>query len=317
MQYGKCEVRHMIVLDLEWNSGTDDSQFDEILEIGAVRIDTPGGKICDTFQVFCRPQVHTTMHKAAAALPELQQSYENGVPFAEAYTAFLNWAGTEPFYAAWGTDDQKVLRQNAERYQLPILVGPIYDIQAAFSRRFADPGRRLRLCDAVAYSGLPDSFTFHTALVDAMYTALLTAWTPLDRLIPSSSRHHPWMADHFKQQPRCRSPRCADIAAVLNDRGLRKQRCPICGARLWITSWFHHVQSSQYYAALCCPEHGCFLCRLTISTLDDCYRGCAAVPPLIPHELQQFSLARSGTHCICKNHTQRKRRRWHKPTSAD
>ena len=39
----------MIILDLEWNSGADSTRFDEILEIGAVRIDVLGGRIQDTF----------------------------------------------------------------------------------------------------------------------------------------------------------------------------------------------------------------------------------------------------------------------------
>lgn len=95
----------MIILDLEWNSGADSTRFDEILEIGAVRIDVLGGRIQDTFQVFCAPQVHTTLHKAAAKLPELQQSYDSGIPFADAYTQFLNWSNAEQIYAAWGTED--------------------------------------------------------------------------------------------------------------------------------------------------------------------------------------------------------------------
>ena len=95
----------MIVLDLEWNSGVGGERFEEILEIGAVRIDALGGKIQDTFQAFCCPQVHTALFKAAAKLPELQRSYTDGIPFADAYGRFLRWAGAEDAYAAWGTAD--------------------------------------------------------------------------------------------------------------------------------------------------------------------------------------------------------------------
>ena len=39
----------MIVLDLEWNRGYDKKPLDEVLQIGAVRMDGLGGPITDTF----------------------------------------------------------------------------------------------------------------------------------------------------------------------------------------------------------------------------------------------------------------------------
>ena len=37
----------MIVFDIEWNHGCDESPLDEILQIGAVRLDRLGGRILD------------------------------------------------------------------------------------------------------------------------------------------------------------------------------------------------------------------------------------------------------------------------------
>lgn len=210
-----------------------------------------------------------------------------------------------------------MLRQNAQCYQLPVLTGLTYDIQADFSRRLGDAGNRLRLCDAAAYCGLPDTYTFHTALTDAMYTALLTAWTPLELLIPPASKHHNWMSEQFEVQPKRRTPRSADLSAVLDNRNIRKQSCPICGTRSWVTSGLHHEPSNRYYSVLCCQQHGCFLCRLTVSVIDNLYHGCAAIPPLVPHELRQFALARDGTRYICKKQRQQKRRRRRRKTLAE
>ena len=39
----------MIVLDLEWNRGYDKQPLNEILQIGAVRIERLGGPIVDVF----------------------------------------------------------------------------------------------------------------------------------------------------------------------------------------------------------------------------------------------------------------------------
>lgn len=51
----------------------------------------------------------------------------------------------------------------------------LIDLQAAFSLRVGT-SQGVALYRAVEYCGIPASFTFHNALNDAMYTALLTAW---------------------------------------------------------------------------------------------------------------------------------------------
>ena len=88
-RYDKRGASAMIIIDLEWNSGSDYSGFDEILQIGAVRISAPGGCILDTFNVHVRPCVNTTLHTAAAILPELWHSFADGVCFPVAFLKFL------------------------------------------------------------------------------------------------------------------------------------------------------------------------------------------------------------------------------------
>ena len=61
----------MIVLDLEWNRGYDKKPLDEVLQIGAVRMDGLGGPITDTFNVYIRPRVHKCLNHLAKELPEL------------------------------------------------------------------------------------------------------------------------------------------------------------------------------------------------------------------------------------------------------
>lgn len=48
----------MIIFDFEWNRGYDKKPLDEILQIGAVRVDRLGGPVTDTFNVYIRPVVH-------------------------------------------------------------------------------------------------------------------------------------------------------------------------------------------------------------------------------------------------------------------
>jgi len=124
----------LIVLDLEWNRGHDKTPLDEILQIGAVRLDRPGGRIVDTFNVFIRPQVHKRLNRTAKALPEIDASRASTLDFSTAYHSFLSWCGEERDFAAWGADDFDTLNQNARYWKLPTLEPrAIFDLQTAFS----------------------------------------------------------------------------------------------------------------------------------------------------------------------------------------
>lgn len=83
----------MIILDLEWNQGYDKTVLDEVLQIGAVRVDRLGGPITDTFCAFIRPRVHKKMKQMARYLPELRRSLDSETTFPEAMGAFLDWCG--------------------------------------------------------------------------------------------------------------------------------------------------------------------------------------------------------------------------------
>ena len=48
----------MIIFDLEWNHGYKPRLPDEILQIGAVKVDRLGGRIIDTFNAYIHPSVY-------------------------------------------------------------------------------------------------------------------------------------------------------------------------------------------------------------------------------------------------------------------
>ena len=128
----------MIIMDLEWNRSYDKIPLEEILQIGAVRLERMGGPIVDTFSVFIRPYVHKKLNRTAKALPELQRALNSKVRFPAALQAFSDWCGEETVFADWGGDDFEVLRQNCAYWKLsapkPV---QLIDLQAAFSLLFA------------------------------------------------------------------------------------------------------------------------------------------------------------------------------------
>lgn len=292
----------MIVLDLEWNSGRKNSGFDEILQIGAVRIEALGAPVVDTFNIYVKPQVHRTLHPAAAALPELTRSFTEGVRFPAAYRLFRQWAGRECDYAAWGTVDFHVLAQNAAHWKLPPLhIRTALDLQRGFGQRLGT-NAQIALYRAVSYCQIPESFTYHNGLHDAMYAVLLTKFMTLEDLVmpPRAAgfrRCWRWTDVLFAAPPRKRSPYLPSISAVLNHPQIRQQRCPICGRKLWVQTWFLW-QNEHYYAPLLCEKHGGFLCRLTLTKLSGQYRGCSAIIPADRRELLYFHAA-CGNAAIC------------------
>lgn len=303
----------MIVMDLEWNSGYDKTPLEEILQIGAVRIDGPGGRITDTFSVFVRPCVHKKMNRTAKALPELRASLDAALDFPAALSLFTDWCGGDTEFADWGGDDFAVLRQNCAFWKLPVPRADRHtDFQAAFSL-LVGTGQNVALSRAVEYCGIPDVFTFHNALNDAMYTALVSAWTGPDILallaLSKEARRLAGTPPFPPQPPRQAGPYAAPQAA-LNSRGCRRQACPLCGGSVWVRRWYP-AGDGRYYADFRCREHGAFLCRLTLSpTESGRWQADLAVPAVTPELLEDFDRALRAGSVSCKGGKRRKGRRW-------
>ena len=297
----------VIIIDLEWNSGSDYSGFDEILQIGAVRIKALGGSILDTFNIYVRPRGNTALHPAAAKLPELQRSFTDGVCFPVAYLKFREWAQHEKDYAAWGEDDFRVLQQNVSFWNLKALpMRAAFNLQRGFGQRLGITAQ-IALCKAVSYCKIPESFTFHDALNDAMYAALLTPWITLQDLVvpPRAAGFRNcwrWSVTPFLPPTKKRSKYLPTVQAVLNFPRMRRQSCPVCGRKLWVQSWFQWQNSETYYAPICCSTHGGFLCRLTMTQYNGLYRGCSAIVCANRRELLRFHAACGGNTFVCQNY---------------
>ena len=306
----------MIIIDLEWNRSYDKIPLEEILQIGAVRIERLGGRILDTFTVFIRPRVHKKLNRTAKALPELQRSLRSTVDFASALGAVKTWCGGETVFADWGGDDFDVLRQNCAYWGLsapkPV---QLIDLQMAFSLRLGTH-QGVALYRAVEYCGIPDSFTYHNALNDAMYTALVSAWISPEALpMLGYAKEVRRLAEGpaFPPQPRRQVGPYPTPQAALNGRAARRQVCPLCGEPVWIRRWYSS-SPDRYYADFRCRTHGSFLCRLTLSpTADGQWQGRLAVPGVTPALLREFDGAFHAVTVDCKGGNKRRKKRRRRP----
>lgn len=301
----------MIVFDIEWNHGCDNDPLDEILQIGAVRLDRPGGRITDVFDISIHPCVHKKLGVMAREVLDMKQFEDSAWDFPAAYAAFRDWCGAENIFGTWGNSDMEVLRRNCEYWKLPEPeLGEVYDIQESFCARLGTT-QRIALYRAVEYCGIPDCLDCHNALSDAVYTAVVSEWIPPDGLRPCASpRRLQRLSDAaYTVQTRRRVGPFSSLNAALNARDSRRVACPHCGKRIGIGAWYSRDERI-YYADFRCPEHGWFVCRLNISIREDgSWQGRLAVPVLTEKLKREFYLATKGTRYVCQKRAARRRRR--------
>jgi len=313
----------MIILDLEWNRGYENTPLNEILQIGAVRVEKLGGPIIDLFNVYIKPAIHKSFDLGAKRLPDLQKSLNSDFNFAAAMELFRVWCGGEGEYAVWGGDDLAILAQNCEYWNVPgIEMRLVYNFQTALAY-LLDADQQIALWRAVDYLGIPDTYTFHNALNDAMYTAAIGCW-----LTPKSLAFHPSKSHQrkqvrrktalrlstlpFEKQPRHTVGPFQTVEALLDARASRRPACPICGQKGSVSQWRltpkRADKPQQGFSVFYCPKHGRFLCRVVLSqTEDGLWRGRLTVPIIRPELIKEYLAAYRGIEYNCKSNA---KRRW-------
>lgn len=310
----------MIIFDLEWNRGYDTKTLDEIFQIGAVKITGLGQPVLDTFNVYIRPKVHKKFGPGAKSLPDLQKSIDSEIDFPQGLSKFLDWCGEEQEFGTWGSDDFKALQQNCEYWKLPVPdFQEKYDLQRVFGHTIGEVRRQISLQSAIERCGIPVEEALHNALHDAIYTAAVSAriteealnYRPPKKRAKRRTRVPKFSAEQFPAQPKYRVGPYPSVQTVLNAKRARQPLCPICGRPTCVHRWSGPV-GSCYYAAVGCKEHGRFLCRLTVTRLENGeWRGRMSIPAITPGLEGEYQRAREkGTiNCTGSIHKKKKKRR--------
>ena len=138
-----------------------------------------------------RPRRHPTLSTFCKELTGLSQGeVEGGPPFPHALQAFLTWAGGDHdlVLASWGTWDDRQLRRDAARHELPAPSWTGLNIKRIFSRRAraqgAPRGGWLDLASSLRWLGLDFDGEPHRALDDARNASRILAWTLADLQTP-------------------------------------------------------------------------------------------------------------------------------------
>ena len=102
-------------------------------------------KFVDSFQRLVKPQVYNWIHDSIHEVIHMNyKDLQNGTPFPQAVTEFLDWCGEEYIFFTWGNQDVMELQRNMKYYgRLSRIKGPVtyYDVQKLFAIRYEENRR--------------------------------------------------------------------------------------------------------------------------------------------------------------------------------
>jgi inhibitor of KinA sporulation pathway (predicted exonuclease) len=90
----------------------------EIIEIGAVLLESFAGPAAKEFASFVRPAVEPTLSDFCTRLTHIrQQDVDSADGFRSVFGRFLEWVGGEPFtWCSWGAYDRNQFRTDCQRH---------------------------------------------------------------------------------------------------------------------------------------------------------------------------------------------------------
>lgn len=166
-----------VIVDLEatcWENTRNTDRM-EIIEIGAVYLDSSIGSVIDEFDSFVRPVVTVELSDFCKNLTSITQADVNRADtFGTVFHNFLEWIGTEPFVlCSWGAYDLSQFRVDCHRHniQFPETFESHINLKKEFARLFAV--RSCGMSSALKHMGFPLDGTHHRGIDDARNIAKL------------------------------------------------------------------------------------------------------------------------------------------------
>jgi inhibitor of KinA sporulation pathway (predicted exonuclease) len=164
-------------------------EFKEVVQIGAVKLDADSFEALGEFDMLVRPRINAVLSPYFEKLTGItnEKLERQGTDFANAYAAFLDFAGEGPI-AAFG-QDHRVLEGNIRLYglsgarALPVF----YDLRGWFAALGIDP-RGMHSCELAPALGIAFAGQTHNALHDArsIVSAMAVMATRGARLRPAA-----------------------------------------------------------------------------------------------------------------------------------
>ena len=271
-----------IVLDLEWNQPISyqsstfrkvgDKLMFEMIQIGAVKLDAnlnPG----EAISIPIAPTHYVKIHPRIRRMTGLDSETLAGAPaFREALQQFAAWCGEDYTLLTWGIDDVSVLYQNIHFFHCEdIVLPPLCDIQRLFSTVHNLKDRSgLKTAMEMVNITPDDTMSFHNALNDAWYTALVFKTLPDPSAVlnyPQEPR--PLIHSRHITRERTEGETFASVRDALASETAIHPVCPRCGRVLALDGEYIRQSADKYIAVAKCRNHGRILIRLRFRIDDD------------------------------------------------
>lgn len=275
-----------IVLDLEWNQcptgkTNEDKRLPfEIIEIGAVRLDE-SHKVTGQFREVVKPQVYRNLHFRTREIVSLRAiDFESARSFPEIIKDFFSWCGENPSFCTWGPADLTELQRNMAYYSIsspfpfPLLY---FDIQKIFSIVYEDRKSRRSLEYAVDYLHVPKDIPFHSALSDAIYTALVMEHLTETQIHDNSSIDYFHTPNNRKQEiylhyntyVKFISKPFDSKTQAMKDRIVTSTACYLCHKNIQKKIRWFSTGGSNYCCLAYCSQHGYMKGKIRLRQRND------------------------------------------------
>jgi 3'-5' exoribonuclease 1 len=171
----------LLVVDLEATCDSDGRlpKHDmEIIEIGAVLVDSESLEPIDELGTFVRPVRHPVLTRFCTELTTITQRDVDGAPpFPEAIERLRTWlAGRPVLLCSWGDYDKNQLAQDARYHHVTLPFGDAHlNLKKRFSESLGLP-KKLGMGQALRHVGLELRGTHHRGIDDARNIARLLPW---------------------------------------------------------------------------------------------------------------------------------------------
>ena len=160
-----------VIVDLEatcWETGQTPSRM-EIIEIGAVMMESSRGPVRGEFGAFVKPVASPQLSEFCTRLTSIRQEYvEQAEYFWTVFPQFVSWIGEEPFrLCSWGAYDLNQFRTDCARHNMefPASFSNHINLKKEFSRQKSVKPTGMR--GALAMLNIPLEGTHHRGIDDA------------------------------------------------------------------------------------------------------------------------------------------------------
>ncbi|MBW4695851.1 MAG: exonuclease domain-containing protein [Lyngbya sp. HA4199-MV5] len=173
------QCNHHLVLDLEatcCDQETIKRHEMEIIEIGAVMVESQGLNITDEFQTFIKPIRYPILTKLCKSLTSITQEQVDQAPgYVEASVLLKQWLSNYPnaVFGSWGDYDRNQFKQDSKFHNVPFPIAyPHVNLKQLFSEAQGLP-KRYGMAEALQLARIALEGTHHRGIDDARNIAKL------------------------------------------------------------------------------------------------------------------------------------------------